>query len=327
MPSDVPDDSDVKPPILLDIPEVPYSTATTSHVTVIGSITSDTKTIRALIASNDGKLRLTDAPCTTKLTETISLSSPIPHEYQHEHITQSQVNIKEIWINLKRISQTDLELWTKPKILTHNKDSITTMQRSQAAKSNKTLKTKRPVSSNKDKPIDQKGTHRDRKSIVRKRPECNVTTKSHDDSKSKGTATLSSRRTRMQHIRVGAKSPVFRLRIYGLKKYKHRYQYKCVITSCTCKFRMVRDWNNHHRNFHKTILRCCECQKGFKTPSACRDHVYVHKQQQLTCRKCNRKFCFPSSLQVYLISHYKKKLHKCCTAGCNKEYKYKQDFL
>ena len=226
---------------------------------------------------------------------------------------------------MKRISQTDLELWTKRKILTHNKDPITTTQRSQAGKSIKTLKTKRPVSSIKDKPTDKKGTHRDRKLMVRKRPECNVTTKNRDDSKSKDTATLSSRRTRTQHIH--AKSPVFRLRIYSLKKYKHRYQYKCVITSCACRFRMVRDWNNHHRNFHKTILRCRECQKGFKTLSAHCDHVYVHKQQQLTCRNCNRKFCFPSSLEVHLISHHKKKLHKCCAAGCNKEYKYKQDFL
>ena len=96
VPSDVLDDSDVKPPILLDIPEIPYSIATTSHVTVIGSITSDTKTIRALIASNDGKPRPTDAPCTTKLTKTISLPPPVPCEHQHEHITQSQVNIKEI---------------------------------------------------------------------------------------------------------------------------------------------------------------------------------------------------------------------------------------
>ena len=54
---------------------------------------------------------------------------------------------------------------------------------------------------------------------------------------------------------------------------------------------------------------------------------YVHKQQQLTCRNCNMKFCFTSSLQVHLISHCKKKLHKCCEVGCNKEYKYKQDFL
>ena len=133
------------------------------------------------------------------------------------------------------------------------------MQRSQVAKSIKPLKTKRPVSSIKDKLTDQKGTHRDRKLIVRKRPEHHVTTKNHDDSKSKDTATLSSRRTRMQHIRVGAKSPVFRLKLYGLKKYKHRYQYKCVITSCAHRFHTVRDWNNHHRNFYKTILRCREC--------------------------------------------------------------------
>ena len=73
VPFDVPDDSDVKPPILLDIPEVLYPTVTTSHEAVIGSITSDTKTIRAFIASNDGKSRPTDATSTTKLTETISL--------------------------------------------------------------------------------------------------------------------------------------------------------------------------------------------------------------------------------------------------------------
>ena len=73
VPFNVPDDSDVKPPILLDIPEVLYPTDTTSHEAVIGSITSDTKTIRAFIASNDGKLRLTDATDTTKITKTISL--------------------------------------------------------------------------------------------------------------------------------------------------------------------------------------------------------------------------------------------------------------
>ena len=109
------DGTDVKPPSLLDIPEVPYTTSTTYHVAVIGSITSDDKTLRALIASNDGKLRPTDAPSIAKLTKTISLPPPVPREHQHEHITQSQVNIKDIRINLKRISQTDLELWTKPK--------------------------------------------------------------------------------------------------------------------------------------------------------------------------------------------------------------------
>ena len=209
------------------------------------------------------------------------------------------------------------------------------MQRSHVAKSIKTAMTKTSVSSIKDILTNQKGTHRNRKFIVRKRPEPHVTTKNHDDSKRRDSlkfskqdiVTLSSRRTRMQQIRVGAKSPVFQLRVYGLKKYKHRYQYKCAITSCARRFSTVRNWNNHHRNFHKTILRCRECRKGFKTLSAHHDHVYVHKQPQLTCRNCNRKFCFPSSLQVHLISHHKKKLHKYCAAACKKEYKYKQDLL
>ena len=197
------------------------------------------------------------------------------------------------------------------------------------------MNTKTTVSLIKDRLSDQKRTHRNRKSIVRKRQEPHVTTKNPDDSKRRDsskfskpdTATLSSRGTRTQQIRVGAKSPVFQLRVYGLKKYNHRYQYKCAVTLCACRFSTVRDWNNHHRNFHKTILRCRECRKGFKTPSAHRDHVHVHKQQQLTCRNCNRKFCFPSSLQVHMISHLKKRHHKCCAAGCKKEYKYKQDLL
>ena len=262
------DGSDVKPPSLLDIPEVPYITSTTSHVAIIGSITSDAKTLCALLAANDGKLRLTDAPSTAKLTKNISQPPPVTHEHQHEHITQSQVIIKDIWINLKRISQTDLELWTKPKPTTYYKSPITiSTQRSQVAKSIKTLKAKTTMTLIKDKPSDQKGTHRNRKSIIKKRQEPHATTKTHNDSKRRDsskfnrpdTATLSSRRTRTQQIRVGAKSPVFRLMVHGLKKYKHRYQYKCAVISCAHRFSMVRDWNNHHRNFHKTILRCCDC--------------------------------------------------------------------
>ena len=120
---------------------------------------------------------------------------------------------------------------------------------------------------------------------------------------------------------------MFRITVRGLKRYKHRYHYKCVVIPCACRFSTVRDWNNHHRNFHKTTLRCSDCCKGFRTPSACRDHVYMHKQQQFTCRKCNKKFCFPSSLQVHVISHLKSRLHKCFAAGCKKVYKYKQDLL
>ena len=188
----------------------------------------------------------------------------------------------------------------------------------------------------KDKLFDQQGTHRIRKSTVKKSLKPHVTTKNPNNNKrwerSKSgnradTTTLSSRRTRSQQIRAGAKSPVFQITEHGLKRYKHRYHYKCIVISCAHRFSMVRDWNNHHINFHKTILRCSDCCKGFRTPSAHQDHVYMHKQQQLTCRKCNKKFCFPSSLQVHMISHFKIRLHKCFATGCKKEYKYKQDLL
>ena len=229
----------------------------------------------------------------------------------------------------------DIELWTKLKLTTYftSPKPIPT-QKSQVAKSIKTLKAKSTETLIKDKPFDQQGTHRTRKSTVKKSLKPHVTTKNPNNNKrwerSKsgnraGTTTLSSRRTRSQQIRVGAKSPVFRITAHRLKRYKHRYHYKCIVISCACRFSVVRDWNNHHRNFHKTILRCSDCRKGFRTPSAHQDHVYMHKQQQLTCRKCNKKFCFPSSLQVHMISYLKMRLHKCLATGCKKEYKYKQD--
>ena len=228
---------------------------------------------------------------------------------------------------MKKISKTDIELWTKPKLTTYfTSPRPIPMQRSQVAKSTKTLI--------KDKLFDQQGTQRNRKSTVKKSLKPHVTTKNRNNNqrweRSKSnradTTTLSSRRTRSQQIHVGAKSPVFQITVHGLKRYKHRYHYKCIVISCARRFSMVRDWNNHHRNFHKTILRCSDCHKGFRTPSAHRDHVYMHKQQ-LTCRKCNKKFCFPSSLQVHMISHLKMRLHKCFATGCKKEYQYKQDLL
>ena len=178
----------------------------------------------------------------------------------------------------KKISKTNIELWTKPKLTTYftSPKPIPT-QRSQVAKSIKTLKAKSMETLIKDKPFDQQGTHRTRKSTVKKSLKPHVTTKNPNNNKrwerSKSgnradTTTLSSRRTRSQQIHVGAKSPVFQITVHGLKRYKHRYHYKCIVISCACRFSTVRDWNNHHRNFHKTILRCSDCHKGFRTPSA-----------------------------------------------------------
>ena len=173
------------------------------------------------------------------------------HEHQHEHITQSQIIIKDKWINLKKISQTDLDLWTKPKPTIHSKSprSVST-QRSQVAESIKTLKAKTTATLIKDKPFDQEGTQRNRKSTVKKRRKPHVSTNNNNNNNSKRwessksnrahTTTLS-RRTRTQQIHVGTKSPVFWITVHGLKRYKHRYHYKCIVISCACRFSTVRD--------------------------------------------------------------------------------------
>ena len=77
VPSGVLDGSDVKPLTLPDISEVLNIISPTLHVAVIGSITSDAKTLRVLLAANDGKLRPTNAPST--VTSTKNISTPTSH--------------------------------------------------------------------------------------------------------------------------------------------------------------------------------------------------------------------------------------------------------
>ena len=64
----------------------------------------------------------------------------------------------------------------------------------------------------------------------------------------------------------------FRISVHGLKRYKHRYSYKCVVNPCNRQFATVRDWNRHQL-FHRFYLKCVECRKRFATPSSRRDHM------------------------------------------------------
>ena len=89
VPSNVLDSIDVKPPIIPDVPEASNITSSTLQVAVIGSITSDAKTLQVLLAANDGKLRQTGVPSTVTATKNIPLPPPVTHEHQHEHTTQS----------------------------------------------------------------------------------------------------------------------------------------------------------------------------------------------------------------------------------------------
>ena len=136
---------------------------------------------------------------------------------------------------------------------------------------------------------------------------------------------LSSRVTRAQKIRAGMKSPVLKCSVQGLKTYKHRYNFKCIVNPYNRRFATVRDWNRHHQLFHKTYLKCSECRKRFVTPSSRRDHMYSHRIHQYKCSICKRTFNFPSELQLHRTVHRKTKYYRCQEPDCDKTYKWKQD--
>ena len=136
---------------------------------------------------------------------------------------------------------------------------------------------------------------------------------------SKSTPILSSRITRMQKIRSGAKSLAFKTTVHGLKRFRHKYHYKCIVNPCACRFSTVRDWNRHHRTFHQTTLRCTMCRKGFKAPSTRYDYLYMHHEKQFTYNKCNKVFCYLSALQAHMISHCRSRMYHCSAARCKSE--------
>ena len=93
------------------------------------------------------------------------------------------------------------------------------------------------------------------------------------------TPQLNSRVTMLQKICTGRQSLRFQITIHGLKKYYHKYYYKCVINPCNSRFSTVSDWNRHHLTFHKNVLCCTFCHKGFKTSSSRCDHMYTYQPQ------------------------------------------------
>ena len=164
---------------------------------------------------------------------------------------------------------------------------------------------------------------------IEKRPKTKSSTKSALVSRcgSESTPILSSRTTRMQKIKSGAKSLAFKTTVPGLKRFRHKYHYKCEVNPCAHRFSTVRDWNMHHCTFHWTTLRCTICRKGFKAPSTHHDHLYTHCEKQSTCNKCKKVFCYQSVLQAHMISHRRSKMYRCSAVGCRSAYKYKQDLL
>ena len=118
----------------------------------------------------------------------------------------------------------------------------------------------------------------------------------------------------------------FRLTTHGVKKRKRHTYVKCIVPGCKDKFPSVKNWNTHHRQYHKGWkLDCKRCQKQFRTPSAMRDHMYIHTDKLFNCSECDKKFAFKSTLQAHKKAHSKVKMHSCFSGGCAKKYKWAQD--
>ena len=118
----------------------------------------------------------------------------------------------------------------------------------------------------------------------------------------------------------------FRLTTHGVKKRKRRTYVKCIVPGCKEKFPSVKNWNTHHRQYHKGWkLDCKRCQKQFRTPLAMRDHMYIHTDKLFNCSECDKKFAFKSTLQAHKKAHSKVKMHSCFSGGCAKKYKWAQD--
>ena len=118
----------------------------------------------------------------------------------------------------------------------------------------------------------------------------------------------------------------FRLTTHGVKKQKSRTYIKCIVPMCKDRFPSVKIWNTHHRQYHKGWkLECKRCQKPFRTPSAMRDHMYIHADTLFKCSVCDSKFAFKSSLLSHKKVHSKARMHRCFSGGCTKKYKWAQD--
>ena len=265
-------------------------TTSPSQLQVVGTIKSDPDTLDALLSQDSESTRMSTSMSDSNL-------------------------IKPSLVKLRRLSENSIKLWTTPKPSTSHRVQLNTVQ---------TFIPVKPMKTSSKSVLTGSGKH-----TRCKNPASNMLSgrsKSYYKPKRRmpSSPVPSSRVTRTQKIRAGMKSPVLKL-VQGLKTYKHRYNFKCVVNPCNRRFATVRDWNRHHQLFHKTYLKCSECRKRFVTPSSRRDHMYSHRTHEYKCSICKRTFYFPSELQLHRTVHCKTKYYRCQEPDCDKIYKWKQD--
>ena len=209
---------------------------------VIGSINADARTLQLLVTENTRpKDTDIDASRIKIGHDTYSLPTIDRNPY-HIHATYGNIALKDVQINLRRITDSDIDLWKAPRpamyldcenqkrpehmpmlkdnIATNDDNTFTPLRSDkQALKRSKKMATAR----------------------IEKRPKTRSSTKSASVSRSgsESTPVLSSRTTRTQKIRSGAKCPAFKTTVTGLERFRHKYHYKCIVNPCACRFSTV----------------------------------------------------------------------------------------
>ena len=233
---------------------------------VIGSINSDASTLQLLVLGN-ARSKVADAAC-GEIRHGLRSPPPIDHNQHHVHATHSNIDVKNVQIKLRRITDLDIDLWMALKPTMYPDDKRPTKPRYTLMCPNKSdenmlnpIRTdkqivKKPRKLDKDKNLKIQATVRSGKrfrlAVSSNKPSIKQALVNRCGSDS--TPVSSSRMTRMQKIQSGAKSLAFQITVHGLKKFLHKYHYKCVVNLCACIFSTVRDWNRHHHTFHRTIL-------------------------------------------------------------------------
>ena len=152
---------------------------------------------------------------------------PIDQNIYHVHATYGNIAAKDVQINLRRITDLDIDLWMALKPTTYLDDGkpkkpvhMQMLKRGIDMSDDNILTPLR-----RDKQIIKKSK---KKATVRSRKGSKTTVSSTRSSVkpelanrrgSKSTPILSSRTTRMQKIRSGANSPAFKITAHGLKKF------------------------------------------------------------------------------------------------------------
>ena len=87
---------------------------------VIGSIDADASTLKLLISENT-RPKGADASCSMTGCDIYS-PPPVDQNQYHVHATHSNIPVKDVQINLRRLTDLDIDLWTAPKPTTYSDD-------------------------------------------------------------------------------------------------------------------------------------------------------------------------------------------------------------